>query len=271
MLDWFEGTAGGSCFCSKMKRTIASSWTTEQGNACLLLDGNLRRPHHLPPMTDQDDLPRPPTLLRRLRVVGIMLAVVAIASAAIALNEAMRRAELSGGSVPVSGGSASGQQERLAAPFNLIDQNGRQISDINFAGRKRLMIFAAASERDRILATLQIVNAARDLAGSKAATLACIWITTDPENDTPGRLAALLAQTGGDWTALTGSKEAIRSLMRAYFVPGADVAAPQHEIKGTPPVAMTTAYLIDEHGLFLSHRTVPPDPAIIGLWLNQSL
>lgn len=193
-----------------------------------------------------------------------MLAVVAIAGAAIALNEAMRRTELSEGLPP-------GQRARIGAPFNLIDQNGRRVSDTSFAGRKRLMIFAATSDRDRILATLQVLNAARDQTGPKAVALACIWITTDPERDTPAKLAAVLAETGGDWTALTGSTETIRILLRGFFVTDANAPPPQHAVKGAPPPAFSIAYLMDENGVFLSHRAISPDPAAIALWLNQSL
>ncbi len=215
-------------------------------------------------MDDLDDSPQPPARPRRPHFAAVMLAVVVIAGASIAFNETMRRSDLADGSIPLT-------QVHVGAPFRLVDQNGRQVSDTTFAGRKRLMIFAAASERDRILATLQVLNSARDLAGPKAADLAYIWITTDPDNDEPAKLASVLAEAGGKWAALTGNNEAIRSLMHAYFVPDAKVPTSPSHAKGAPPTAVTIAYLMDENGAFLSHRTVPPDPAAVAQWLSQSL
>lgn len=215
-------------------------------------------------MNEPDASQPAPARPRRPRIAAVMLSVIVVAGASITFNEIMRRAELADGPV-------SPQQARVGAPFQLIDHNGHHVSDTSFAGHKRLMIFAAASERDRILATLQVLNAARELAGPKAASLACIWITTDPSNDTPAKLAAVLAETGGDWTALTGNEEEIRTLLHAYFVPDATAPTSQHGIKGAPPAAVATAYIMDENGAFLSHRTVPPDPAAIAQWLRQSL
>lgn len=193
-----------------------------------------------------------------------MVAVVAIAGAAIAFNEVMRRSELTEGTIPR-------QQARVGAPFDLLDQNGRHVSDASFSGHKRLMIFAATSERDRVLASLQVLNSARELIGPAASGLAFIWITTDPANDTPGKLAAVLAEAGGDWTALTGDPLAVRALMHAYFVPDPQSATPPPHSKGAPPAPVTVAYLMDESGAFLTHRTVPPDPVVIAQWLSQSL
>ena len=215
-------------------------------------------------MTPDDDFPQAPDRPRGLRFTTIMVSVVVIAGTAIAFNEFKRRAELPEALVPH-------QAAQVGAPFTLRDQNDRQISDTSFKGRKRLMLFAAASERDRILAALQVLNSAREIVGPAADSLAYIWITTDPDNDNPKKLAAVLAEVGGNWTALTGNKSEIRTLMRAFFVPDTVALTTAPTTKGEPPAPIATAYLMDENGVFLSHRTIPPDPAAMALWLKQSL
>lgn len=217
-------------------------------------------------MTEPDRPVADPRIPRRApRFLAAVLAVVATAAALIALNETMRRDELAPPAVDPS-------TSPVGARFSLIDQLGRTTTDRSFAGRKRLMIFAPAANRDDILAALQVINSARDLLGHRAESLAAIWIVTDPERSTPEDRARILAEAGGDWTALTGPKPRVEALMRSFFVPrpqaGAhDAAAP----KGAPPSSVTLAYLMDEEGRFLSHRTVSPDPAAIALWLQQSL
>lgn len=201
-------------------------------------------------------------------VAAAMLAVVAIAAALIALNEGQRRAELL--SQPGDAGVAG--HTTVGAPFDLVDQNGRAVTDRSFAGRKRLMVFAPAAERDRILATLQVINSARELAAPASDRLACIWIVTDPDRSSPAQRDAILQQAGGTWTVLTGPEPAIQALMRAFYVPSPRPGSMNSlHPKGAPPAPVATAYLMDEQGSFLSHRTVPPDPAAVAGWLMQSL
>ena len=203
------------------------------------------------------------------RILLGMLAVGLVAVGLIAVNESYRRAELP--SAPPADGSGS-QSVQIGAPFDLIDHRGQPVSDRSFAGRKRLMIFAAASDRDRILAALQVINSARDLLGPAQADVAALWITTDPVNDTPEKMSAVLAEARTkSWTGLTGPDAAVRALMRAFFIPPPGTTADTGTAKGVPPVPQVTAYLMDEHGGFLSHRTVPPDPTAFAQWLAQSL
>lgn len=197
-----------------------------------------------------------------------MLAVVVAAAALITVNEATRRAELP----PESPHSAPPDHTTVGGPFELVDQNGQTVTDRSFAGRKRLMVFAPATERDRILATLQVINSARELAGPAADRIAGIWIVTDPGHSSQQQRAAILAEAGGRWSALSGPEPVIAALMRAYFVPATKAAeATAGHRKGAPPAPVVTAYLMDEQGSFLSHRTVPPDPAAVANWLMQSL
>ncbi len=218
-------------------------------------------------------LPARPSLVsagraRKIYLLAAMMAVVALAVSLIAANEAFRRSELP--TAPLL--SVPSGQATVGAPFELVDLSGQSVSDRSFTGRKRLMVFLSAAERDHVLATLQVINSARELASPAADSLVGIWIATDPSQSSPKQRAAILAEAGGNWSALTGPVSMIRALMRAFFVPSAHTGATTDaRRKGAPPALVATVYLMDEQGSFLSHRTVPPDPAAVASWLMQSL
>ncbi|MFV0367274.1 MAG: SCO family protein [Hyphomicrobiaceae bacterium] len=187
------------------------------------------------------------------------------------VNEHRRQADLTA-VTPSQKFPAKPGPGRIGATFDLIDQTGKRRTSAGFTGRKMLMIFAALSEKPQTFAALQVLNSARELIGPAAQNIAFVWITTDPVNDTPNRLATALARTGGEWTALTGTTKAIDDLAASYFVPAvlARRTINKAATKGAPPVLATIAYLIDENGAFISHRTLPPDPAAVAQWLLQA-
>jgi protein SCO1/2 len=61
----------------------------------------------------------------------------------------------------------------------------------------------------------------KDLVPSINQQLRVVFVTTDPERDTPEVLAKFLAQIGGDIIGLTGSIEEVEQAQRAAGVPAA--------------------------------------------------
>ena len=206
---------------------------------------------------------RPDLKQRTWPVLAIGLAVMGAAAGLIALNESRRTAELAALTppAPLAG---------VGAPFDLIDQNGRPTTDRSFAGRRRVIIFAPLDASGRARAALQVISSARELLGPSLGDTAFIWINTEPGDNMPARMTALLQDIAAPWTALTGPSHTIEALARAFYVPTSRPAAGAG-VKGTPPPPATTAFLMDANGAFLSHRTVPPDPVAFAQWLGQSL
>ena len=196
--------------------------------------------------------------------------VVAAAASLILVNEAGRRSDLS----PTGLGSAP--HTRIGAPFTLVDQTGQQRTSASFAGRKVVLVFSALESGAVTYGALQVLNAARELLGTAANDVSFVWITTDPVRDTPERLRQAVETVGGRWTAFTGPKAAVHTLARAYLVPdqllfGSATRSDPAPAKGAPPAAAAIAYVLDEQGAFLSHRTVAPDPAAMAHWIMKNL
>lgn len=106
----------------------------------------------------------------------------------------------------------------VGGPFKLVDQTGRDVTDADFRGRFMLVYFGFTNCPDVCPAALQVMAAALDKIGpAKAAKVAPIFITVDPERDTPQALREYLQSFPGT-TGLTGSTEAIRAAASAYRV-----------------------------------------------------
>ena len=110
----------------------------------------------------------------------------------------------------------------LGGPFSLINQDGRRVTDRDFAGRYRLMYFGFANCPDICPVDLAVIGAGlRQFAADDAARaerVQPIFITVDPERDTPEVLKRYVANFHERLIGLTGTREELQAVQRAYGV-----------------------------------------------------
>ncbi len=158
---------------------------------------------------------------------------------------------------------------KLGAPFTLIDQHGRRVSDTDFAGRLRLVYFGYTHCGDACPLDLQNMAGALDRLGERAREVAVIFITIDPARDTPARLAAFLPLFHRDFIGLTGDPRDLRALAAAY---GVDY----RKIKETGPDSYdlshpAIAFLMGRRGEFLDFLRPGDAPEAIAAALARRL
>ncbi len=83
--------------------------------------------------------------------------------------------------------------EAFKADFDLIDMDGNQVSDETYRGQSMLIYFGFASCPDVCPAALGKMSATLDALGKDAGKIQALFITVDPERDTPEILKAHLA------------------------------------------------------------------------------
>lgn len=131
------------------------------------------------------------------------------------------------------------QGAAIGGPFALTDQNGRTVRDSDFAGKYRLVYFGYAFCPDVCPTDLQkLGKAMRDLEKADpalAAKLVPIFITVDPERDTPPVVKQFVANFHPKMVGLTGSPEAIAKVAKQYGV----------YFKKMPPPTPGGGYLVD--------------------------
>ncbi len=106
----------------------------------------------------------------------------------------------------------------VGGPFRLIDQNGAIRSAGDFRGRFMLIYFGYSFCPDVCPTTLGVMADAMDRLGPLKGRVAPVFITTDPERDTPAVLKAYLKAFGPEFVGLTGSDGAIAAVAREYRV-----------------------------------------------------
>jgi protein SCO1 len=106
----------------------------------------------------------------------------------------------------------------IGGPFTLVDQNGKTVTDRDFRGKYMLIFFGFTHCPDICPAELQVMSAALDALGSKADEVVPIFVTLDPERDTPEAVGAYVKNFGKNFVGLTGSPTAIANAAKTYRV-----------------------------------------------------
>jgi protein SCO1 len=107
---------------------------------------------------------------------------------------------------------------KIGGPFALTDGSGRKVTDRDFRGRYLLVYFGYTSCPDACPTTLNQVAAALDRLGAKAAEVQPLFITVDPQRDTPAVIGPYAAAFGPGILGLTGEPDAIAQVLREYRV-----------------------------------------------------
>ena len=110
----------------------------------------------------------------------------------------------------------------MGGPFTLTNQDGRRVSDRDFAGKYRLIYFGFTFCPDVCPTDLQAIGAglrrfeARDTA--RAARVQPIFITVDPARDTPDVIKRYVANFHPRLIGLTGSQPEIDAVAHRYRI-----------------------------------------------------
>lgn len=107
---------------------------------------------------------------------------------------------------------------QFGGPFTLTDHTGKRVSDADFRGRFMLVYFGFTRCTDTCPVDLPIIAQALDKIGPLAGTVAPLFITVDPANDTPAVIAPYVAIYHPALIGLTGSEAEIAAVAKAYKV-----------------------------------------------------
>ena len=105
----------------------------------------------------------------------------------------------------------------VGGPFTLTDQNGQKRSDSEFRGKLMIVYFGYTFCPDVCPADLMAITQALDALGAAAEGVRPVFITVDPERDTP-LLKDYVAAFHPSLVGLTGSAEEIRKVANSYKV-----------------------------------------------------
>ena len=170
-------------------------------------------------------------MIRTIRIASVLLVLLlggvwAVAWFGRAPGESMadaflrRIAALTGADMPApsTGGIQLAQGVALGGPFTLVDQAGRTVTERDFAGRPMLVYFGFTYCPDVCPTELGTIASALDAMGPAGERVTPVFVTIDPERDTPAAMADYVSRFHPRMVGLTGSPEQIAQAARAYRV-----------------------------------------------------
>ena len=134
----------------------------------------------------------------------------------------------------------------VGGPFHLEDQNGKPVTDETVKGRPFLVFFGYTHCPDVCPATLAEISDV--LAKMPAKPIKALFITVDPERDTPAIMKDYVSNFDPRIVGLTGDRAAIDKVERAYRVYARK--APQDNGDYTMDHS-AIVYLMDSKGRFV--------------------
>jgi len=147
------------------------------------------------------------------------------------------------GSTPVA------QVAAIGGPFQLTDQNGREITDKDLKGRPFLVFFGFTHCPDVCPTTLFEVSEIMRALGPDAERTRALFVTVDPERDTPAVMKDYLSSFDPHLVGLTGDPAAVAAVAKAYRVYFKKVPLDQG---GYTMDHTAIVYLMDKDGRFVS-------------------
>jgi protein SCO1/2 len=137
----------------------------------------------------------------------------------------------------------------VGGPFHLEDQNGRPVTDQDMKGRPFLVFFGFTHCPDICPTTLFDISQVLRKLGPDADRTGALFITVDPERDTPPVLKDYLSNFDPHLRGLTGDQASIDAALRAYRV-----YAKKVPLQGSDYTMDHTAivYLMDKDGQFVA-------------------
>jgi protein SCO1/2 len=108
----------------------------------------------------------------------------------------------------------------IGGPFTLTDQNGRAATEKDFAGRYRIMYFGFTHCPDVCPTDLAVIGQAlrrfEKQDPARAAKVVPIFVSVDPERDSPAVLKEYVSAFHPRLTGLTGTPAQIADVARRY-------------------------------------------------------
>ena len=157
----------------------------------------------------------------------------------------------------------------VGGPFKLVDQNGKAVDQAVLKGKWTAVFFGFTYCPDVCPTTLAAMGQAQTLLGPKAKDLQVIFVSLDPERDTPAQMANYLSNDAfpKGTIGLTGTPAQVAKAAKAYRV--------FYEKSGTGSDYLinhsTASYVMDPKGRFARVLPFGIDPDEIAKQISGAM
>jgi protein SCO1/2 len=154
----------------------------------------------------------------------------------------------------------------IGGKFSLVDQNGKAFTDSDLKGKWQLVFFGYTHCPDICPTALNDLSLALDQLGAKKSKVGIVFISVDPDRDTPAVLKSYVESFGGPIEALTGSADAVAQVAKDYrvFYAKHPTAGGGYDMDHSALI-----YVMDPQGRFTATFTPDDDADAIAKRLNK--
>jgi len=156
----------------------------------------------------------------------------------------------------------------IGGPFRLVDQDGRPVTEQDMKGKPFLVFFGFTHCPDVCPTTLFDISEVLRSLGPDADRAAALFITVDPERDSPASLKDYLGSFDPHLRGLTGDAEALASVAKEYRVYYKKVPLDSGDYTMDHTAIV---YLMDKDGRFVSPFSLKRKPEVAAAELRKYL
>jgi cytochrome oxidase Cu insertion factor (SCO1/SenC/PrrC family) len=190
-------------------------------------------------------------------IFASVMIILAVIAAALALT------------LRVDGPQGSGTA-LIGGPFTMVNQKGETVTEKTYAGQYTLVFFGFTFCPDVCPTELQVITAALNQMGADAEKITPIFVTVDPERDTPAVMANYVTSFHPRLQGLTGTPEQVAAMAKAYHIFYQKVPDAKNP-KDYEMDHSAIIYLMGPDGKFLKHFTYSTDAKVLAEALQKVL
>jgi cytochrome oxidase Cu insertion factor (SCO1/SenC/PrrC family) len=139
----------------------------------------------------------------------------------------------------------------IGGPFALHDQHGQRVGPAQWRGKVVLMYFGYTSCPDACPTDLNNIAAAIEILGPDGSRVQPVFVTLDPQRDTPEVIGLYVKNFNPRFVALGGSESEIRQVSLSYKVFYEKV--PQHGSERYVIDHTSFTYLLNAEGKYVGY------------------
>jgi len=141
----------------------------------------------------------------------------------------------------------------IGGSFELVNHDGKKVTDKDFHGKYMLIYFGYTFCPDVCPTELQVMTGALEKLGDAAKNIQPVFVSVDPERDSPQVMKDYVANFYPGMIGLTGSPEQISNVAKRYRVYYSKVTEKGAEPDEYSMDHSSIVYLMGRDGSFVKH------------------
>lgn len=146
-------------------------------------------------------------------------------------------------------GLVATQPSSVGGAFQMVNQDGRLVTEADFKGKPQLVFFGFTHCPDVCPTALFEISEVLRRLGPDAEKAGAIFVSVDPERDTPDKLKLYLSSFHPRISALTGTPQQVEAITKSYRVFAKKVPL---DGGGYTMDHSAIVYLMDKNGQFVA-------------------